>query len=159
MQQTTIAAIATAPVKSGLGVIRISGPEALRVAGRVFQCKNRDRKLADMPGHTVCYGVLSDRSGQLDDGVATVFRGPRSYTGEDVVEFSCHGGIYSLKKSWPPVLTKPAPCASGLPVKSASWSYSAPSPSSSSPADSIRRRRSTGCWAGSMRTFPTSAAC
>ncbi len=98
MQQTTIAAIATAPVKSGLGVIRISGPEALRVAGRVFQCKNRDRKLADMPGHTVCYGVLSDRSGQLDDGVATVFRAPRSYTGEDVVEFSCHGGVYSLKK-------------------------------------------------------------
>ncbi len=43
--------------------------------------------------------------------------------------------------------------------KSASWSYSAPSPSSSSPADSIRRRRSTGCWAASMRTFPTSAAC
>ena len=98
MQGSTIAAIATAPFKSGIGVIRISGPEAVAVAGRVFQCRNKQRRLSEMPGYTVCYGTLSGEDGRLDDGIATVFRAPKSYTGEDVVEFSCHGGVYSLRK-------------------------------------------------------------
>ena len=92
MQGSTIAAIATAPFKSGIGVIRISGPEAVAVAGRVFQCRNKQRRLSEMPGYTVCYGTLSGEDGRLDDGIATVFRAPKSYTGEDVVEFSCQIG-------------------------------------------------------------------
>ena len=89
----TIAAISTAQGEGGIGVIRISGTEAATIADRVFQ-NIHHRKLADMSGYTAAYGNIISNGEKLDEGVALVFRAPHSYTGEDVVELSCHGGVY-----------------------------------------------------------------
>ena len=89
----TIAAISTAQGEGGIGVIRISGTEAAAIADRVFQ-NIHHRKLADMSGYTAAYGNIISNGEKLDEGVALVFRAPHSYTGEDVVELSCHGGVY-----------------------------------------------------------------
>ena len=89
----TIAAISTAQGEGGVGVIRISGTQAIAVADSVFQNISR-RKLADMKGYTAAYGKIVSDGEELDEAVALVFRAPHSYTGEDVVELSCHGGVY-----------------------------------------------------------------
>lgn len=94
----TVAAVSTPPGVGGLGVIRISGPEAAAVADRVFRPAAENKSLAALPGYSACYGHVYDREGDLDDCVATVFRAPHSYTGEEVVEFSCHGGTYLLQR-------------------------------------------------------------
>jgi tRNA modification GTPase len=87
-----IAAIATAPGESGLAVVRVSGPGAIATADRVFR---GGAKLSDVPSHTLHHGWAAapgDRGEALDEVVAGVFRAPRSFTREDVVELSCHGG-------------------------------------------------------------------
>lgn len=94
----TVAAIATPLAPAGLGVVRVSGEEALAVADRVFRAKGRGKRLGDLPGYTALYGHVADAAGEIDDCVALVFRAPHSYTGEDVVEFSCHGGRYLLTR-------------------------------------------------------------
>ncbi len=94
----TIAAIATPLAPAGLGVIRLSGSEAAVVADRVFRPVTAGKTLADMAGYTACYGHVFDGEGDIDECVATVFRAPHSYTGESVVEFSCHGGVYLLQR-------------------------------------------------------------
>ena len=89
----TIAAISTAQGEGGIGVIRISGDNAIEIADRVFKNIN-GRKLSDLKGYTAAYGRLLQNGEELDEAVALVFRAPHSYTGEDVVELSCHGGLY-----------------------------------------------------------------
>jgi tRNA modification GTPase len=92
----TIAAIATPPGEGGICVIRISGEAAAEVADRGFRGKQH---LKDVPTHTAHYGSFSDENGvALDYVVALVFRGPHSYTGENTVELSCHGGQFVVKK-------------------------------------------------------------
>lgn len=94
----TIAAIATGQAPGGLGVIRVSGPESFKLCEKIF-CPSFGRKLSDMPGYTAALGEVKDSSGEkLDDCVALVFHGPKSYTGEDVVELSCHGGLYVIRR-------------------------------------------------------------
>ena len=93
----TIAAIATPAAVGGISVIRISGDEAFAVADRVFYPVS-GKKLSEMKGYTAAYGSIHDGDDVLDEGVATVFRSPRSYTGEDVVEISCHGGLFVTRK-------------------------------------------------------------
>lgn len=84
----TIAAFATPPGKGALAIIRLSGSDAMRIADSVW----KGAKLSDCPSHTVHLGNIIDENGDiLDQAVATVFRGPNSFTGEDVVEFSLHG--------------------------------------------------------------------
>ena len=85
----TICAISTPPGIGGIAVIRISGPEAIATADRVW----RGKSLGEAASHTAHLGVIADPStgNELDQAVATLFRGPRSFTGEDVVEFSVHG--------------------------------------------------------------------
>ncbi len=97
MQQDTIAAIATPPGEAGIAVIRISGPEAIAVADRVYQGKNR---LKDVDSHTIHYGYIVDpTSGErLDEVLVTVMKAPRTYTREDVVEVNCHGGLVVVKR-------------------------------------------------------------
>lgn len=92
----TIAAIATPLATGGVAMIRISGSEAIAVAERVFRTAN-GTPLQALAGYTAAYGAFCNEEEQLDDGIALVFRAPRSYTGEDVVELSCHGGIYSTR--------------------------------------------------------------
>ncbi len=89
MNSTTICAISTAPGTGGIAVARISGPEAIAIADKVWQGK----PLANAATHTAHLGTIIDPAdgSALDTGVATVFRGPRSFTGEDVVELSVHG--------------------------------------------------------------------
>ncbi len=89
---STVAAISTPPGKGGVALIRVSGPDALSVAERVFFPKN-GATLAELAPNTAIYGLIRDGSDVIDDGIATVFRAPRSYTGEDTVEITCHGGI------------------------------------------------------------------
>lgn len=94
----TIAAIATPHAAGGVSVIRISGPQALAVAGACFRSVS-GKNPQEMPGYTCTYGTFTDASGAaIDDGILTVFRAPHSYTGEDVAELSCHGGIYVTER-------------------------------------------------------------
>ena len=92
MNGTTIAAIATPPGKGGIAVVRLSGPEAFAVADRVFTAADRSKSLAAAPGYTALFGHFYAQGRRCDQTVALVFRAPKSYTGEDVVELSCHGG-------------------------------------------------------------------
>ncbi len=92
----TIAALATPPVAGGLAVLRISGSEAITVAERVFFPVGK--KLSQHAGYTAGYGKMKIGDDTVDDGVALIFRAPHSYTGEDVVEISCHGGVYLAQK-------------------------------------------------------------
>jgi tRNA modification GTPase len=92
----TIAAIATPLGKGGISVIRISGTNALSVAEKVFHGR---MQLSTADSHTAHLGkVVGPEGGLIDEVVATVFRGPNSYSGEDSVEISCHGGILVTKR-------------------------------------------------------------
>ncbi|MHB9037047.1 MAG: tRNA uridine-5-carboxymethylaminomethyl(34) synthesis GTPase MnmE [Armatimonadota bacterium] len=95
----TIAAIATPIGSAGIGVIRISGPDTISVASRLFN--SGEASVAHFHSHTSHHGTLiNPRSGSpIDDVVLAIFRSPASYTGEDVAEISCHGGIAVLKSA------------------------------------------------------------
>lgn len=97
MNDKTIAAVSTAQGEGGIGVIRISGESALEIADRIFKNIN-NKKLSDMKGYTAAFGKICQDGEEIDEGVALVFRAPHSYTGEDVVELSCHGGLYLTKQ-------------------------------------------------------------
>lgn len=96
MKSDTIAAISTAQGEGGISVIRISGKDAFEIADKVFKNIN-GKKLAEMKGYTAAFGKIFSNGEELDEAVATVFREPFSYTGENIVELSCHGGIYITK--------------------------------------------------------------
>ena len=89
---STICALATPPGVGGLAVVRISGPEAYSVVAKVFRPANAAKKVEEQKGYTALFGHSFLRGKALDETVALFFRAPRSYTGEDVVELSCHGG-------------------------------------------------------------------
>ena len=93
----TIAAISTPNGQGGMGVIRISGEKALEVAGKIFRSVS-GKKPSEMKGYTTAYGKIEDNGEMIDEGVLLVFRAPHSYTGEDVAEISCHGGMYVTKR-------------------------------------------------------------
>lgn len=90
----TIAALATPPGVGAIGVIRISGPQAFAIANALMPSKS----LLQQPSHTLHVGMLRHRGVSLDEAVVALFKGPRSYTGEDVVELSCHGSPYVLNQ-------------------------------------------------------------
>lgn len=94
---TTIAAICTAQGEGGIGVIRISGDDSLRIADKVFKNIN-NKKVADMKGYTAAFGKVCNNGEEIDEAVVLVYRAPHSYTGENVVEISCHGGIFITKQ-------------------------------------------------------------
>ncbi len=93
----TIAAISTPDAAGGIAMIRISGEDAIRISDEIFTAANHV-KVTEMRGYTCAYGTVSDGQEALDDVVLTVFRAPHSYTGEDTVEITCHGGIYLTKR-------------------------------------------------------------
>ncbi len=97
MTEKTIAAISTAQGEGGIGVIRISGENALEIADKIFVNIN-NKKITEMKGYTAAFGKICHNGEEIDEAVALVFRAPHSYTGEDVVELSCHGGIYLTKQ-------------------------------------------------------------
>jgi len=93
LNSDTIAAIATPPGEGGIAIVRLSGPDALSIAAALFRAKNGCDPRA-LPGYSLIYGTVPDaESGEIiDDGLLSVFRSPRSFTGEDTVELSIHGG-------------------------------------------------------------------
>lgn len=95
---TTIAAISTPLSASGLGVVRISGEDAVAVGEKIFRPFKGGRELKTLGGYSCAYGRVFDAEGDIDEAVATVFIAPRSYTGENTVEFSCHGSPALLKR-------------------------------------------------------------
>ncbi len=101
----TIAAIATGLSPAGIGIIRVSGPEAFSVAEKVFKGKDgSERKVSSYPTHTLHYGFLYDEQTLIDEVMLLIMRAPKSYTTEDTVEFQCHGGIFSLKRALKAIL-------------------------------------------------------
>lgn len=98
MKTDTIAAIATAMSNSGIGIVRISGDEALEVADRIFRPKKGSRKVSDMETHTIHYGYVTDGDEVIDEVMLLIMKAPRSYTCEDTIEIDCHGGVLVMKK-------------------------------------------------------------
>ncbi len=95
--EKTVAAISTANGTGGVGIIRISGENAKEVADNVFVSVS-NKKIKEMNGYTATFGKVYDDGEIIDEAIALVFNAPHSYTGEDVVEISCHGGLYVTKK-------------------------------------------------------------
>ena len=98
MKTDTIAAIATALSESGIGIIRISGDEAIETADRIFRTKSGKKILRTIESHTIHYGFIVDTEEIIDEVMVSVMKAPRSYTAEDTVEINCHGGILVMQK-------------------------------------------------------------
>lgn len=94
----TIAAIATAMSNSGIGIIRISGDEAIQIADKIFKSVKEEKRLVNVKSHTVHFGHIHDGENILDEVLVTVMKAPNTYTREDIVEINCHGGVIVLKK-------------------------------------------------------------
>ena len=94
IDQSTICAISTPPGVGGIAVIRLSGQKAVAITEEVFTSPNQGKKLADQPANTLHFGTIRSGEKIIDEVVVSLFRAPHSFTGEDVVEISCHGSQY-----------------------------------------------------------------
>lgn len=111
IMETTIAAISTAMSASGIGIVRMSGPESMDVISRIYRSKNGGKNIKDVKSHTIHYGYIFDGEEVVDEVLVMVMRAPRTYTGEDTVEIDCHGGVYAMKKVLETVLRNGAQIA------------------------------------------------
>ncbi|MCK5857688.1 MAG: tRNA uridine-5-carboxymethylaminomethyl(34) synthesis GTPase MnmE, partial [Bacteroidales bacterium] len=98
MKQDTICALATAPGSGAIAVIRLSGSDAFAITETIFFPASKGLKIAQPEGHTAHFGLIKQREEVIDEVLVTIFRNPKSYTGEDSVEISCHGSIYIQQK-------------------------------------------------------------
>lgn len=98
MAAETIAAIATAMSASGIGIIRMSGPESRKIANQIYRSKNGKKKMEEVPSHTIHYGFIYDGDEEIDEVLVMVMDGPRSFTGEDTIEIDCHGGVLAMRR-------------------------------------------------------------
>lgn len=101
MKTDTIAAIATGMTDSGIGIIRISGEDAIEIVDKVYLSGRGNKKLKNVESHTIHYGYITDGSAEkavVDEVMVSVFRKPKSYTAENVVEINCHGGVYMMNR-------------------------------------------------------------
>ena len=110
--ETTIAAISTAMSESGIGIIRVSGPEALDIVSRIYRSKGGKKDINKVPTHTIHYGYVYDGEELIDEVLVMVMRAPRTFTGEDTVEIDCHGGVYAMRRVLETVLKNGAKTAS-----------------------------------------------
>lgn len=94
----TIAAISTALNPSGIGIVRITGPEAMDVAYKVYRSKSGKKDIRKAPTHTIHYGFIYDGEECVDEVLVMWMKAPRTYTGEDTVEINCHGGVLAVQK-------------------------------------------------------------
>lgn len=94
----TITAIASAMSPSGIGIIRISGPESMDVIERIYKSKNGKKKIKEVSSHTIHYGFIMDGETVIDEVLVMIMKGPHTYTGEDTVEIDCHGGVLAMRK-------------------------------------------------------------
>lgn len=108
---TTIAAISTAVSASGIGIIRISGPESMDVISRIYRSKGGKKKIKEAETHTIHYGYIYDGEEEVDEVLVMIMRAPRTFTGEDTVEIDCHGGVYAMNRVLETVLKNGAKTA------------------------------------------------
>jgi tRNA modification GTPase len=94
MNSTTIAAISTAPGIGGIAVIRVSGDDAVKNCDAIFESKKQNSNLQHLEANKVYFGCIKAKNEVIDDVLVTVFRAPHSFTGEDMVEISCHGSVF-----------------------------------------------------------------
>ena len=98
MIKDTIAAIATAMSSSGIGIVRMSGPDSFEIIDKIFQPKKAGKKLSNEKGYSLHYGFIKDGEDLIDEVLVLAMRGPHSFTAEDTIEIDCHGGIFVVKK-------------------------------------------------------------
>jgi tRNA modification GTPase len=98
LDQSTICAISTSPGIGAIAVVRLSGSEAIQIAGKVFQSPNKNKILTDQPANTLHFGQIVFKNEVIDEVVVALFRTPHSFTGEDIVEISCHGSTFIQQK-------------------------------------------------------------
>lgn len=94
----TICAIATGMGNAGIGIIRISGSEAINIASKVFKPANDKKIVKTMKSYTAAFGGVYDGDNMIDEGILLLMKGPHTYTCEDVCELQCHGGVHVLKE-------------------------------------------------------------
>ena len=95
MKSTTITAISTPPGIGGIAVIRVSGINAVKYSNAIFEAKNKSSSMLQQEANTVSFGsVINKQNDIIDDVLVTFFLAPHSFTGEDIVEISCHGSFY-----------------------------------------------------------------
>lgn len=94
----TIAAISTAQGNGGIGIVRISGNDSFKIAEKIFKPFDENAKISLLKGYTAKYGRIVDSGSFIDEAVILAFRSPNSYTGEDVIEISCHGGLFLTRR-------------------------------------------------------------
>ena len=93
----TIAAISTGMSNSGIGIVRMTGPDSFAIIDKVYRGA-REKKLSSQDSHTIHYGYICDQGEVIDQVLVMLMRGPHTYTGEDTVEVNCHGGVYVVKR-------------------------------------------------------------
>lgn len=106
----TIAAISTAPGAGGIAVVRLSGKEALSIADKIFRSP-AGKVLSQQPANTIHFGTIMHQNEPIDEVLVSVFRAPHSFTGEDVVEISCHGSLYIQQSILQSLITEGATMA------------------------------------------------
>ena len=106
MINDTIAAIATSSNEGAISIIRVSGPDSIKIANKIF----KNKKLEEVPSHTIHYGHIFDEENQqnIDEVLVMIMKGPKSFTAENVVEINCHGGIFVTNKILELLLTNGA---------------------------------------------------
>ena len=107
----TIAAIATAMSQSGIGIVRVSGENAISIVNKIYRSKSGKKTLNHVESHTIHYGYIYDEDEMVDEVMVMVMKGPRSYTAEDTVEIDCHGGILVVRRILETVIKNGARCA------------------------------------------------
>ena len=98
LDQSTICAVSTSPGIGAIAVIRLSGSDAIQIAGKVFQSPNKNKILTEQPANTLHFGQIVSKDEVIDEVVAAIFRAPHSFTGENIVEISCHGSTFIQQK-------------------------------------------------------------
>jgi tRNA modification GTPase len=98
LDQSTICAISTSPGSGAIAVIRLSGGEAVSITEKIFCSRNKTKRLVEQPANTLHFGQIVFNGEVIDEVVVALFRAPHSFTGEDIVEISCHGSVYIQQK-------------------------------------------------------------
>lgn len=96
--EDTICALSTAPGMGAIAMIRLSGPDTIEIFNKVFKAFKKEAKLKNAEGYSMLFGKIYDGDITIDEVVAGIFRNPNSYTGEDVIEITCHGSVYIQKQ-------------------------------------------------------------
>lgn len=98
LDQSTICAISTSPGVGAIAIIRLSGSEAINITDKVFRSPKKSKKLENQPANTLHFGQIKYQTEVIDEVVVSLFHTPHSFTGEDIVEISCHGSVYIQQK-------------------------------------------------------------